>query len=128
MRVIDFKTGRAIPPSAESLPPGHVAQMQVLGAGLDIGVLVLEQLIPGSSTITPIAGTLIARGYGRNEELAADRHAVELLQRAGYSRQALIAALSWIAASSDGDGGGFLSTHPATDDRIEALKSGGAGS
>ena len=41
---------------------GHVAKAQVLGAGLNIGVVLLEQLIPGSSAVTPIAGTLIAQG------------------------------------------------------------------
>jgi predicted Zn-dependent protease len=103
---------------------GHVAQLQVLGAGLNIGVYLLEQLLPGSSAITPIAGTLIARGYSRGEEYEADRHAVEILRRAGYSRETLISALSWIERSSGGGGGGggFLSTHPATRDRIEELK------
>jgi predicted Zn-dependent protease len=102
---------------------GHVAQLQVLGAGLNIGVYLLEQLLPGSSAITPIAGTLIARGYSRGEEYEADRHAVEILRRAGYSRETLISALSWVERSSGGGGGGgFLSTHPATRDRIEELK------
>lgn len=102
---------------------GHVAQMQVLGAGLNVGVQLLEQLLPGSSAVTPIAGELIARGYSRSEESEADRHAVQILSRAGYSKQALIDALSWIARSSGGGGeGGFLSTHPATSERIEALK------
>jgi len=103
---------------------GHVAQMQVLGAGLNVGVHVLEQLFPGSSVITPIAGTLIARGYSRNEEREADRHAVDILRRAGYSEQTLIDALTWVERASGGEGGGgFLSTHPETDERIEALKS-----
>ena len=102
---------------------GHVAQMQVLGAGLNVGVLLLEQLLPGSSAITPVAGELIARGCSRQEELEADHHAVEILGRAGYSKQTLIDALSWVAQSSGGGGGGgFLSTHPATKGRIATLK------
>jgi len=101
---------------------GHVADMQVLGAGLNLGVYLLEQLLPGSSAVTPIAGTLIARGYSRKEEYAADRHAVEILQRAGYSPGVLIEALSWVDRQSGGGGGGFLSTHPDTDERIAELK------
>jgi len=101
---------------------GHVAQMQVLGAGLNLGAVVLEQLIPGSGAVTPIAGELIARGYSRGEEREADRHAVEILRRAGYSKDTLIDALTWIARTSGGGGGGFLSTHPATSERIEALR------
>ena len=53
---------------------GHVARAQILGVGLNLGVVLLEQLIPGSSAITPIAGSLVARSHSRSEELAADRH------------------------------------------------------
>jgi beta-barrel assembly-enhancing protease len=101
---------------------GHVAKAQVLGTGLNLGVILLEQIIPGSSAITPIAGTLVARAYSRSEELEADRHAVEILQRAGYSKDVMIDALAWVMRSSPSDGGGFLSTHPATEDRIAALR------
>jgi putative metalloprotease len=101
---------------------GHVARAQVLGVGLNIGVVLLEQLIPGSSALTPIAGTLVARQHSRSEELAADRHAVGILRRAGYSKDVLINALSWVTGTSGSGGGGFLSTHPATTDRIAALK------
>ena len=78
--------------------------------------------LPGSSAVTPLAGNLIARGYSRSEEYAADRHGVTLLNRAGYSKDVLINALTWVSRSSAGSGGGFLSTHPATDDRIEELR------
>jgi predicted Zn-dependent protease len=101
---------------------GHVAKAQVLGTGLNLGVILLEQIIPGSSVITPIAGTLVARAYSRSEELAADRHGVEILQRAGYSKDVMIDALAWVTQSSPSGGGGFLSTHPATEDRIAALR------
>ena len=101
---------------------GHVARAQVLGAGLNLGVIILDQIIPGSSALTPIAGTLVARAYSRSEELAADRHGVEILERAGYSKDVMINALTWVMQSSPNDGGGFLSTHPATQDRIAALR------
>jgi predicted Zn-dependent protease len=104
---------------------GHVAKLQTLGAGLGIGIVLLEQLLPGSSNVTPIAGELIARGYSRSEEYAADRHGVAILNRAGYRKDVLIEALSWVSQASGGGGGGgggFLSTHPATEDRINELK------
>ncbi len=101
---------------------GHVAKAQVLGTGLSLGVVLLEQLIPGSSALTPIAGTLIARGYSRSDEYAADRHGVELLRRAGYPKEVMINALAWVMRASGDSGGGFLSTHPATEDRIETLR------
>jgi predicted Zn-dependent protease len=102
---------------------GHVAELQLLGAGLSIGAYILEQLLPGSGLVTPIAGTLIARGYTRREESEADRHALEILRRAGYSPETLIDALRWVASEGRAGGGGFLSTHPAIEDRIEDLRS-----
>lgn len=101
---------------------GHVAKAQVLGAGLSAGVALLEQLLPGSSALTPLAGAFIARSYGRSEEYAADRHAVEILRRAGYPSEIMIDTLSWMRRASGDRGGGFLSTHPALDDRIAALR------
>jgi Zn-dependent protease with chaperone function len=106
---------------------GHVADMQVLGAGLNLGVYLLEQLLPGSSALTPIAGTLIARGYSRREEYAADRHGVEILRRARYSPDTLINALIWVERQAGGGGGGFLSTHPDTEDRIAELRKSARG-
>jgi predicted Zn-dependent protease len=101
---------------------GHVAKAQILGAGLNVGAALLQQLIPASGALIPIAGTFIARGYGRKEEYAADRHAVDILRRAGYSKDTMIDALSWIRRVSGTGGGGFLSTHPALDDRIAELQ------
>ena len=101
---------------------GHVAQAQVLGTGLSVGAALLQQLFPATGAIGPIAGTLIARGYGRKEEYEADRHGVDILRRAGYSKDTMIDALNWIRRVSDAAGGGFLSTHPALDDRIAELQ------
>lgn len=101
---------------------GHLAKAQALGAGLNIGMIILDQLIPGSGAITPIAGALVARGYSRNEEYDADRHGVELLRRIGQPKEVMINTLSWLMQTAGPGGGGFLSTHPATGDRIEALR------
>ncbi len=102
---------------------GHAVKAQMLGAGLSIGAALLEQILPGSGAIAPLAGTLIARGHSRTEEYAADRHAVVLLRRAGYPREIMIETLGWIQrSSSDQQPGGFLSTHPALNERISALK------
>ena len=106
---------------------GHVAKAQILGTGLSLGVVLLEQLIPGSRAVTPIAGQLIARGYTRTEEYAADRHGVELLRRAGYPKEVMINTLAWIEQTEGkgNRGGGFFSTHPGTGDRIQALRGRG---
>jgi len=102
---------------------GHPAKAQIISAGLSLGVALLEELIPGSSSVTPIAGTLISNGYTRPLELEADRHAVTLLERAGYSKTTMIDTLSWLVRRSGDTGGGILSSHPATSERIQALRS-----
>jgi predicted Zn-dependent protease len=101
---------------------GHVAKAQVLGAGLNMLSAGLQQLFPGAGAIAPIAGELVARGYGRSEEYAADQHGVEILRRAGYDKSTMLDALSWIRRTSGDAGGGFLSTHPALDDRIATIQ------
>jgi len=58
----------------------------------------------------------------RKEEYEADRHGAEILQRAGYSKDVMINTLTWLMQTEGASGGGFFATHPATGDRIEALK------
>jgi predicted Zn-dependent protease len=101
---------------------GHVAKAQALGAGVGIGMIILDQIFPGSGQITPVAGALITRGYSRQEEYDADRHGVDLLRRAGYSKEVMINTLTWLLRTEGGSGGGFLATHPGTQERIDALK------
>lgn len=100
----------------------HVAKAQTLGAGLNIGMVILDQIIPGSGALTPIAGQLIARGYSRREEYQADQHGAELLKRVGSSKQVMIDTLQWLLATEGGSPGGFFATHPATAERIETLR------
>jgi Zn-dependent protease with chaperone function len=102
---------------------GHVTKTQALGAGLNIGMVILDQIIPGSSALTPIAGQLLVNAYTRKEEYEADAHGVEILRRAGFDGKALMAnTLTWLQSLSGNGGGGFFSTHPATGDRIEAVQ------
>jgi Zn-dependent protease with chaperone function len=101
---------------------GHVAKAQALGTGLTIGMIVLDQIFPGSGNLTPIAGTLVARAYSRKEEYAADEHGVELLERTGQPKEIMIRTLAWLMQTSGNDTSGFFATHPATGDRIDALR------
>lgn len=101
---------------------GHPARMQLVGAGMSVGAALLEKVFPGSAMVAPIAGTLITSSYSRPQEFEADRHAVTILRRAGYSKEVMIRSLSWIMQVEGNNGGGILSTHPATDERIRALR------
>jgi Zn-dependent protease with chaperone function len=101
---------------------GHVAKTQNLGTGLNIGIALLEQIFPGSSAVTPLAGQLILNRYTQTEEYAADRHGAEILQRAGVNPAIMADTLAWLVQTEGGSSGGFFATHPATQERIEALR------
>ena len=100
----------------------HVAKAQTLGAGLNVGAVILDQIFPGAGAIAPIAGKLVINKYTQREEYAADAHGAEILQRAGLPRDVMANTLQWLMQTEGGSSGGFFATHPATTDRIEALK------
>ena len=103
---------------------GHVAQVQMLGTGLNIGMIILDQFFPGSGKITPLIADLgVMRPFSRKEEYEADAHGVEILRRAGYSgKQMMSSTLTWLLQTS-GSSGGFFATHPGTEDRIQRVNS-----
>ncbi len=101
---------------------GHPAKAQILGAGVGLGTVLLGKVFPGSSAIAPIASTVVTAHYTRPMELAADRHAIKLLQRAGYSKSTMINTLAWLMQLNGDTGGGIFATHPATSERIQALQ------
>jgi len=101
---------------------GHVAKIQTLSAGMDIGFAILEQIAPGSGQLTPLAGALVTSAYSRSEESQADAHGVEILNRAGYpGKKEMAETLTWLTQVEGTSGGGFFATHPATGDRIDAV-------
>lgn len=106
---------------------GHPTKAQVLGVGVGLGAALLERVFPGSGAIAPIAGTLVTGHYSRPMELAADRHAIKLLQRAGYSKNTMVNTLAWLMQLNGDTGGGIFATHPAISERIQALQAPLAG-
>jgi Zn-dependent protease with chaperone function len=101
---------------------GHVAKLQKVSTGLQLGTVLLEQVFPKAQAIAPIAQQLVANAYTRREEYQADSHGVELLKRTGLNGKALMVhTLTWLQ-ETEGDSGGFFATHPATGDRIQAVQ------
>jgi predicted Zn-dependent protease len=101
---------------------GHVAKAQRLGTGLNIGMIILDQIIPGTGRITPLVADLgVMKPFSRKEEYEADAHGVDILQRAGYAgKQIMSSTLTWLLQTS-GSSGGFFATHPGTEDRIQRI-------
>ena len=64
---------------------------------------------------------MVTSSYSRSEEFAADRHGVNILTRAGYSKNVMTNTLTWLVQTEGASSGGFLATHPGTQERIDAL-------
>jgi predicted Zn-dependent protease len=102
----------------------HVAKAQAVGTGLSIGMIILDQVFPGTGAIASIPGKLLMNRYTQREEYEADRHGMEILQKAGMPPEVMADTLTWLMRTEGGSSGGFFSTHPATADRVEALRRG----
>jgi Zn-dependent protease with chaperone function len=102
---------------------GHVAKAQAIGTGLNIGMILLDQILPGSGAVTPYVADLgVMKPFSRKEEYEADAHGVEILKRSGYNgKQVMDTTLKWLLQSS-GPSGGFFTTHPGTEDRIKRVE------
>ncbi|WP_426229024.1 M48 family metallopeptidase [Pararhizobium sp. DWP3-4] len=91
-----------------------MAGLIMLIAG-DVGDSVEDLLVQG--------GGLLALSYSRNAEAAADRHSVELMQKAGYDPTAIARFFEVIEKKlGDTSGTNILSTHPGTSDRRKAIR------
>ncbi len=102
---------------------GHVTKASALGTGLNIGTIILDQIIPGSGLITPYVADLgVMKPFSRREEYQADAHGVEILNKAGKNgKQIMDNTLKWLLQAT-GPSGGFFATHPGTTDRIQRIE------
>ncbi|MBW4694841.1 MAG: M48 family metalloprotease [Lyngbya sp. HA4199-MV5] len=83
------------------------------------GVATLAKV--NSNTIVNIGTTLaLSRPHSRNAEYEADRAGIDMLGKAGYAQSAAPAFMSKLMKQSSMPT--FLSTHPATADRVARLK------
>jgi len=74
-----------------------------------------------SGSVDDLTKTLLESGYSRRQEYRADRYAVQLMATTGYDPHALLDVLQALKHSKSV--GGWTSTHPEPDDRIEEVQS-----
>jgi predicted Zn-dependent protease len=110
---------------------GHVARRHIAknynrqrntGILYQLGVLAASMFGGGyAGQAASVGGSLAAQAYlndfSREDERDADAFAVGVLPRAGYDPNGLVTFFGTIRRQS-GAGGGFLSSHPATTERI----------
>jgi len=109
---LSFKSNTTQAPSGQSATGGR--EHRGRPTGLNIGVILLEHLIPGSSAVTPQSRPRsLQTATAAQRSWEADRHGIEILRRAGYSKEVMIDTLTVLTRTSGGDmGGGFLFAHP----------------
>ena len=92
-------------------------QILVAGAGIAGGGGMANLANLGSG----LAAVAYLNTFGREAEMQADAFAVETLPRAGWDPAGLVTFFQLLQSESGGSGApAFLSSHPATDDRIRA--------
>ena len=77
---------------------------------------------PGGQMLGELAAVAYVNQFTREAEEEADAFAVEMLPKAGYDPIGLVTFFDTMKVQSGGDSGvpTFLSSHPATDDRIQS--------
>jgi Zn-dependent protease with chaperone function len=102
----------------------HVGRRRALSLSLTGGFTVLGIVIPGLSVLDLVANPLSVRAYTREQEIAADRKAVEVLRDMGYDtpRRVLADALREAAKINDVADRGPFATEPELRERLAALE------
>ena len=106
---------------------GHADKRRTLSMSLSLGFTVLGLFFPGTGLVDFLASPLAVRAFTRQQELDADRRAVEILRAMGHDepRKSLALALQALAATKvrpKEEAPGPLSPHPSLEDRLAALE------
>jgi len=69
-----------------------------------------------------LAGTAYLNKFGRDAERESDAFAVEVMPKAGYDPIGLVTFFKTLRSETGSGGASFLSSHPATNERIEETR------
>ena len=102
----------------------HVGRRRALSWSVTGGFTALGLVLPGLSALDLVANPLIVRAYTRDQEISADRKAVEVLRDMGYAtpRRVLADALREAATLNDAADRGPFATEPELRERLAALE------
>ncbi len=103
---------------------GHAGQRRAVSLSLSAGFTVLGLVVPGLSLLDFVVNPLVVRAFTRDQEIAADLKAVEILRSMGHEspRRTLADALRAAAAANGPSRSGLLATEPDLADRLTALE------
>jgi Zn-dependent protease with chaperone function len=103
---------------------GHRGQRRALSLGLSAGFMVLGVVVPGASLLDFLVSPLVVRAYTRDQEIAADLKAADILGLMTYEapRRLLTEALREAAKVNGPPRGGWFAPEPDLEDRLAALE------
>jgi len=103
---------------------GHAGQRRNLSLGISAGFTVLGILVPGLGLADFVVNPLIVRAFSRDQELAADRRAIEIIRAMGHPapRRTLVDALRAADTINGAVPGGILAAAPELQERLAALE------
>lgn len=86
-------------------------------------VALLSRIVPGlGAWLADLLTSLLAARLSRQDEYQADAYAAALLTKAGIGTGPQLSLFRKFAAPGDGGGPAWLTSHPATPDRIAAIE------
>lgn len=103
---------------------GHAGQRRALSLGLSAGFTVLGIVIPGAGLLDLAVNPLIVRAFTRDQKIAADLRAIEILNQMRYADPARVLAHALrTAAAQNGatPSSGLLAVEPTLDERLAAI-------
>lgn len=102
---------------------GHQGQRQRLSLGISAGFVVLGVFVPGLGFADLVVNPVVVRAFSREQHLAADRRAVEILRAMGHSRpRRVLASALETAGRPPRRAPGLLADEPDLQARLAALE------
>lgn len=103
---------------------GHAGKRRVLSIGLSVGFTAVGFVVPGLGLADFLVNPIVVRAFGRDQEIAADRRAVEILRTMGHAapRRTLADALRAAAAVNGSPRGWLFAREPDLEERLAALE------
>jgi len=107
---------------------GHhaeTASSQNLAGFLMLGKKAIDGIVGGAVVSDELAQQGLSLGllkFSRTQEYEADKYGMIFMAMAGYNPEEAIKVQERMAEKGSGKGSDFLSTHPSSDKRIQALK------
>jgi Zn-dependent protease with chaperone function len=102
---------------------GHAGQRRTLSLALSAGFTVFGILVPGAGLLDFVVNPLVVRAFTRDQEIAADLRALEILRMMGHPspQRTLADALRAAHAINGNRAGGWLASEPSLEHRLAAL-------